>query len=66
MPSTQEVFVSSSDATDISIVIDVLQRVALADIDACQEHFEDVIDQREGSLGKVFQIDPATEFTKIG
>ncbi|KAF8436438.1 hypothetical protein BGX38DRAFT_1214361 [Terfezia claveryi] len=66
VPSTQEVFVSSSDATDISIVIDILQHVPLPDIDACKEHFEDVIDGREGSLGKLFQIEPTNEFTKIG
>ncbi|KAF8423787.1 hypothetical protein EV426DRAFT_711014 [Tirmania nivea] len=66
VPSTQEVFVSSPDATDISIVIDILQRVPPPDIDACKVHFEDVIDQREGSFGKLFQISPTTEFTKIG
>lgn len=66
VPSNQEVFISSSDATDISIIIDILQHVPLPDIDACKEHFEDVIGGQERSLGKIFQIEPTNEFTMIG
>ncbi|RPB25448.1 hypothetical protein L211DRAFT_82125 [Terfezia boudieri ATCC MYA-4762] len=51
---------------DASIIIDILQHVPLPDIDACKEHFEDVIGGQERSLGKIFQIEPTNEFTMIG
>lgn len=88
MPSEQEVFVSATPATDISILIDILERVdpetevqaeaggegrvdgggatadtglrsnnpQLQDLEACKIHFEDIIDGREGSIGRLFHI----------
>ena len=103
VPSSQEVFVSSSDNSDISIVVDILQRVDAGttesssdpsiispdsfsppqisptagpedrkvheDLLACKIHFEDVVDSREGSVGRLFTVqtlDVAAVGTKLG
>jgi len=83
VPSEQEVFVSK--VTDISIVVDILERVEpetetdtqveteagrslsglyeinlIRDLAACRIHFDDVVDQRQDSYGKVFSIEAIT------
>jgi len=66
VPDSQEVFVPNSGDTNISIVIDILQRLDLPDVDACQVHFDDVIDGRD-ALGRLFQVEgPIREFTHFG
>lgn len=78
VPDAQEVYVASSYATDISVIIDITQRLEATerpvpstpeteDEAAVREHFEDTIDlNREGKVLECYKLDEAKRRVLFG